>query len=81
MMLLVLVATASAAEPTSLPTIFFLEHGHEHVPAHKVSDSLNGAKIETVAAVPPTRLHSHLAESEKRSVERIYLVFFVTYVL
>ena len=43
------------AVPTALPTIFYLEHGHEHVPA-EAHGSLRGAKVETVAAVPPSRL-------------------------
>ena len=43
------------AVPTGLPTIFYLEHGHEHVPA-EAHGSLRGAKVETVAAVPPSQL-------------------------
>ena len=38
------------AVPTALPTIFYLEHGHEHVPA-EAHGSLRGAKVEKVAAV------------------------------
>ena len=43
------------AVPTALPTIFYLEHGHEHVPA-EAHGSLRGAKVEKVAAVPPSQL-------------------------
>ena len=42
------------AVPTALPTIFYLEHGHEHVPA-EAHGSLRGAKVEKVAAVPPSQ--------------------------
>ena len=61
MLLCAALAPAAAAAASTIPTIFYLEHGHEHLPAAEAHASLKEAKVETVAAVPPSRMHSFLA--------------------